>query len=537
MPNKKFNLLNIFYKIYQIVLYSKFVSKLRYRYIFEKHLSTASTPYFVDNDSKLFLSDLFFKQKRISFEVCPNTNDKYLSLKIQTYGILSIPYKFNILRDMILQIELSCNSLKPSQVKVKVFELEDHKISIFDYTSDIAQSNDWTILHFDLNIFEGKQISIELMFLAPLNDKIDVCFYMSKFILASSEKIELARSLDNYQQRIINENRHFAEVYEHKMYNQAKNLQNNSTFNGQFTSGTIESMPELEIIEPLKDFQLVKVKPCKDVDVYHFAHNLLTKNLKVTTIDFQSRLNSLSKNKKLKVLSICSGAGRTEINLAKNSVNSIDWTFMDVNENLLGKLSRAFKSEKLPDPNLILMDLNNLSRTKSKWDIIICVSGLHHLVQLENLFKWINSALVGNGELWVIGEYVGRNGNRLWPEAYTLANEIFAQFPDKYRYNNHTKEIDRIIPPNDYSCGTFEGIRSESILKIMYQYFKPVDQTLINCFLWRLTNLAYSDNYNLTQEEDLNVIELLVKAEITHFLDGGRGTELNGIYQKQIIAY
>jgi ubiquinone/menaquinone biosynthesis C-methylase UbiE len=187
---------------------------------------------------------------------------------------------------------------------------------------------------------------------------------------------------------------------------------------------------------------------------------------------------------------------------------------LDINTELLDMASSQFSSSIQVD--LIEADVNELSDTDETWDIILCVSALHHIVELEKVVRFCHHSLDPDGEFWSIGEYVGRNGNRLWPGAYDEANRFFKNLPEKFRFNHHSRQIDPVIPDNDYSVGCFEGIRSEEIEPILDRWFHRQEVYKANCFLWRLVNLAYSDNYKMNDPEDISWIVKAVQSEISH---------------------
>jgi hypothetical protein len=54
-----------------------------------------------------------------------------------------------------------------------------------------------------------------------------------------------------------------------------------------------------------------------------------------------------------------------------------------------------------------------------------------------------------------------------------------------------------------------------------------------NCFLWRLVDLAYADNYDLANADDIAWIHRAVDAELAHYRAGGHPTELHGVYRKR----
>jgi len=210
----------------------------------------------------------------------------------------------------------------------------------------------------------------------------------------------------------------------------------------------------------------------------------------------------------------------------------VDLTLFDVSEPLI---QRAASRINQPQHNIryLVGDINNGTPTNETYDIIICVSALHHVVELELLIAQINERLEPDGQFWNPGEQIGRNGNRLWPEGLQAANRAFEKLPERLRFNSITKKTDVEIPPDDFSVGCFEGIRSESLEGMLNRFLLPSTVYKRNCFLWRLTDDAYCDNYSIASEEDMRHLKELVVAEAMHWLQGGRATELHAAYKRR----
>jgi SAM-dependent methyltransferase len=329
--------------------------------------------------------------------------------------------------------------------------------------------------------------------------------------------------------RSQNEIAHFSKVYQHGMYSKVQN-QLSKTVGG-------EKRPVRKLQSGINrqesvsaESKLVDIPSLPDEAPYGYAHRLLSKYLNIKPPDFLSRLIGLSADKTIKVLSLCCGAARTEASYSLKVGDKVAWSLLDINHDLLQMATSQFAPRISVD--LIEGNVNELESFGEKWDVIMCVSALHHVVELEKLIKFCNQSLSATGEFWSVGECVGRNGNRLWPNARAEANSFFRLLPERYRLNNHTGQIDSEIPDKDYSVGCFEGIRSEDITSVLNNNLIPVDIYLRNCFLWRLVNLAYSDNYNLTNDEDRYWLQRAVLAEYRHFMNGGQGTELFGVYRR-----
>jgi ubiquinone/menaquinone biosynthesis C-methylase UbiE len=184
----------------------------------------------------------------------------------------------------------------------------------------------------------------------------------------------------------------------------------------------------------------------------------------------------------------------------------------------------------------VLGDVNAISVEQFgdiTFDVVMFVSGLHHVVEIEHVLQTVAELLLPNGEFWIIGEAVGRNGNQLWPEALEAANHIFSRLPERFRRNAHTGKVDSTVPESDFSANSSEGIRSEEIESLVLRYFEPAELCRKNCFLWRLVNPAYFSNYDLKNQEDRDTVLSLVAAEYNLWKSGGRPTESNSVYRRR----
>lgn len=374
----------------------------------------------------------------------------------------------------------------------------------------------------------------------PAGDPAGDWLAVFDLVACSSERRAHTRALAFSRERTANELGQFEHAYEHPIY------QNANRRVGHEPRADAKAIP-LQALRDAVPRGLMEVdsEPLiaefpSPVDMqpppaaaYEYAEHLLRAALPSKRPDFEGRWKTLGASRPLKVLSLCSGAGRVEANLAATAASDgvqVDWTLLDINEDLLLTAAGKFQGEP---PSLIQADINEICDFGERYDVIMCVSALHHVVELEAVLRFIWQALEPGGEFWSIGEAIGRNGNRLWEGDYQAANMFFRSLPERYRRNAGTGTCDVNLPDVDCSDASFEGIRSEEILPLLVTTFEPVQTCLYNCFLWRLTNQAYSANYDLARTEDVNLLKQAVRAELRHFEAGGRPASLHGIFRKR----
>lgn len=390
---------------------------------------------------------------------------------------------------------------------------------------------------------EGRTVELDLAWLAgscgrlligcgpgPHNDPAADWLALSDVCVAREGEMKTLLAKTHQQMRITNEIAHFSSVYRNEFYAKTQDRQSVAAL------GVARKVRHLNAVAPSaahrSQADMVMLEPIEGEAAFSYATRLLRANIPEVPPDFEARLRQKVRDHgKIRVLSICSGAARIEAGFSAAITEGVEWSLLDINEDLLQIAAKQFSSTTSLD--LIVADANNLVPTGEQWDVIICVSALHHLIELEKVMRFISHSLKADGEFWSLGEAVGRNGNRLWPNALVAANAAFCALPARYRLNANTQVVDDVIPDKDHSIGCFEGIRSEEIAAHLDCWLTPVDVYRTNCFLWRMVDLAYSGNFNLEKTEDRALVSSLVQAELEHFRHGGLGTELFGVYKKR----
>lgn len=380
----------------------------------------------------------------------------------------------------------------------------------------------------DLGPWSKQNVSLQLR-IAAANDKWVALF---EAVLATVDGLDRVRSRAFHEERALNELAHFEHVYGHAVY--VGTTPSPPSTQRRITclplDQWVESTEHVDLTPPSPKFPSPAELPYANNDAFHYAHALLTRELKAVPPDFPARMLAMQRERPLRILSLCSGAARIEANFAATPGLDAEWTLMDINEGLLQDAANAFPGDA--PLQLVVGNLNQIRDFGQRFDVILCVSGLHHIVELERVVDFIHAALAPGGEFWSIGEAIGRNGNQLWPEDYAVANTFFRSLPERLRINRASGSVDHDLPITDYSNASFEGIRSEDIEALLSRRLEPIHLYRRNCFLWRIVDLAYASNYDLTNDQDVVWLQRAVGAELERFRAGGRATELHAVYRR-----
>ena len=384
-------------------------------------------------------------------------------------------------------------------------------------------------LSLSLSCFSDRQIIIEVACNAgPEGDPLGDWLALDQIVVGPERLLTLGCARSSAAWRMVNEAAHFAGIYDHKMYRTAT-VPHKANQVQWISLQDIASPPSQTSKGRTADVLLPGPEGGENANAY--AHRVLGHLIRVTPPDFSERLRRLAGGAPVRMLSLCSGAARIEAQLIAASGVKVELTLVDTNRDLLEQAADQMPANA--DVRLIVADVNQLPLMPGRFDVAVCVSGLHHLVELESVLSGINVALRTGGEFWSVGEQVGRNGSRLWPDDYEIANELFRTLPEQFRRNLNTGAIDERLPNADCSAGCFEGIRSEELLSLLDRFFQRADVYVRNVFLWRFVDFAYVDNYRLDIADDLACLQRLVLAEHECWQSGGIPSELHGVFVRR----
>lgn len=447
--------------------------------------------------------------------------------------------RFTVGVDHWLQLEAmpAAEALSPDGLDLELLLCGDQgeiPIAVLHLGNDQRRSEP-VVMRIGLGTYAGIDGTLLLRCLpGPRMDPVGDWAAVTTLALASIGELELARSRSQYAWRLANESGHFEQTYAHDLYMERAHegaKQVPATPHGKGGARRPVRDPLLDIEQKLAAFQ-----PSADETAFQFANRMLAALIPRPPLDFATRLAAFQPSgQRLRMLSLCAGEARIEESLLQSSRVSAELTLVDLSETLLARAAA-----RMPDSVSVRRCLGSVDAVaklvEPPFDIACFVSGLHHVGALESVLDQVADQLAEGGELWLIGEQVGRNGNRLWPDAWHAGNRAFSKLPAHLRFNHYSGAVDDLLPNVDFSSSNFEGVRSEDIVGALARRFVAVAEDRRNCFLWRCIDLAYISNYDLRREADVQALRMLVAAEFTFYAAGGVGCELNGVYRNKLEA-
>ncbi len=235
------------------------------------------------------------------------------------------------------------------------------------------------------------------------------------------------------------------------------------------------------------------------------------------------KCQQLTDKKLINILSVGSGNGELEVNIAKhlveNGIKNFVIQCMDIN----AKMHK--RTESLAQEQGVAKHIKTLKADFNKWqpaaqyDIIVANQSLHHVTELEHLFDGIHSALTEQG-IFITSDMIGRNGHMRWPEALEIINEYWQKLSKKYKLNHFKNRIENNYINFDCSKTSFEGVRAQDVLPLLvdkfeFELFLPFANVVL-VFIDR----KFGHNFDINNPGDLKLIDKIHATDEAAILSG-----------------
>lgn len=145
-------------------------------------------------------------------------------------------------------------------------------------------------------------------------------------------------------------------------------------------------------------------------------------------------------------------------------------------------------------------------RPRVDYDVCIANHALHHVVELEQLFTTIADHLTPQGR-FVTSDMIGRNGHMCWPEVLEVVERLWAEAPERYKYNHQLSRLEKEFVNWDCSTEGFEGIRAQDILPLLVERFEFESFLAFGCLSEIFTGRSFGPNLDPEREEDREFVD------------------------------
>lgn len=162
-------------------------------------------------------------------------------------------------------------------------------------------------------------------------------------------------------------------------------------------------------------------------------------------------------------------------------------------------------------------DLNVLDLPPCHYDAVFGISSVHHIFDLEAVFRNCRQALIPDGLLF-LDEYVGPSRFQLDDANVALINKVLSVLPPRYRHNVYTNGelTNTYINPtlewfetNDPS----EAVRSAEIVATLRYYFDIVECRPYGGAILHMLLSGMAGNYDPASDPDVALLRSLALLE------------------------
>lgn len=248
-------------------------------------------------------------------------------------------------------------------------------------------------------------------------------------------------------------------------------------------------------------------------EIISYQQEMITGNRNLSYKEYILNRLKESGKRNLKGLSIGCGEGSSPESYFCESGIFESFDIFDISRGLIDKQAKLAKEKSLDMLNYKVVDLNEVKLKKNTYDLVWAVGTIHHIANLESLFKNINTSLKKDG-LFVCREYVGPNYLQLTNEQLDIVNSLLKVVPEKYlKFPDNSIKVKESGPDKEElgEIDPSESVRSNDIVRIMKKelniiQFSETGGTILHPFLNQIA-------FNFEKGRGLDYLKVLIELE------------------------
>lgn len=189
----------------------------------------------------------------------------------------------------------------------------------------------------------------------------------------------------------------------------------------------------------------------------------------------------------------------------------------DIADGAIRRAREQAHNQGLMHINYAKADINRISLTPEKYDVVFGIQSIHHLFALEHVFSEVRRALKPGG-FFFLNEFVGPTKFQWSDRQLDVVNGLLRILPERCRISvkdgvtfkreycrPSIAEMDRIDPS--------EAVRSEDILKLLPDFFtirvkKNLGGTILHLLLQDIAG-----NFDYNNSADMRLLRMLFEVE------------------------
>jgi len=297
---------------------------------------------------------------------------------------------------------------------------------------------------------------------------------------------------------------------------------------------TREEVAEYNQVEVTGDLHLGGIHAQK---AWHYWFQYLSEQVWKTDFNREvvNHRNSRSDSKAtdiFRILSLGCGHGGFELEIAGLLGSySYELVAVDLNPNLHAEAKARANAGAL---RIIWdqIDLNFVEIPEESFDVIYAHASLHHLLNLEHVFKQIARGLKPDGR-FVMLDMIGKAEVLFWPENLDAAVGLVRKMPEKYKPG--ISEPYTVVAPYTQAYVGTEGIRQEEIPIIAATWLDPIKSFTYNSVIRILcTHPIIGKAMDPDDGEDRLYLEQLFEYDLRMIREQRlRPTEMFAVFKKK----